>query len=68
MCASIMYFTPHLNSPSTVFYIHFNPLNTKLNSICHLLALLGAHPFLHIDRIRVNALKRNPIYAWEHKF
>jgi len=33
---------------------HFNPLNAKLNPICHLLALLGAHPILHISRIRVN--------------
>jgi hypothetical protein len=31
-----------------------NPLNTELNSICHLLALLGAHPILHVSRIRVN--------------
>ena len=31
-----------------------NPLNTKLNSICHLLALFGAHHILHISRIRVN--------------
>jgi hypothetical protein len=31
----------------------FNPLNTKLNPICHLLALLGAHPVLYISRIRV---------------
>jgi hypothetical protein len=33
----------------------FNPLNAKLNPICHLLALLGAHPILHVSRIRVNA-------------
>jgi hypothetical protein len=32
----------------------FNPLNAELNPICHLLALLGAHPILHISRIRVN--------------
>jgi hypothetical protein len=32
----------------------FNPLNAKLNPICHLLALLEAHPILHISRIRVN--------------
>ena len=32
----------------------FNPLNAKLNPICHLLALLGAHHILHISRIRVN--------------
>jgi hypothetical protein len=30
-----------------------NPLNAKLNPICHLLALLGAHPILHVSRIRV---------------
>jgi len=30
-----------------------NPLNTKLNLICHLLALLGAHPILHVSKIRV---------------
>jgi len=34
----------------------FNPLNTKLNPICHLLALLGAHLILHVSRIRVNVL------------
>jgi len=32
----------------------FNALNAKLNSICHLLALLGAHPILHVSRTRVN--------------
>jgi hypothetical protein len=31
-----------------------NPLNTKLNPICHLLALFGAHHILHLSRIRVN--------------
>ena len=30
----------------------FNPLNTELNPICHLLALLGAHHILHVSRIR----------------
>ena len=35
-------------------YPHFNPLNVKLNPICHLLALLGAHHILHVSRIRVN--------------
>jgi len=34
-----------------------NPLNAKLNPICHLLALLGAHPILHISRIRVKQAK-----------
>jgi len=31
----------------------FNPLNAELNPICHLLALLGAHHFFHVSRIRV---------------
>jgi len=30
-----------------------NPLNAKLNPICHLLALLGAHHILHVSRVRV---------------
>ena len=29
------------------------PLNAELNPICYLLALLGAHHFLHVSRIRV---------------
>ena len=28
-----------------------NPLKIQLNPICHLLALLGAHPILHVSRI-----------------
>ena len=31
-----------------------NPLNAKLNPICHLLALFGAHHILHVNKIRVN--------------
>ena len=33
-----------------------NPLNAELNSICYLLALLGAHHFLHVSRIGVKSL------------
>jgi len=33
-----------------------NPLNSELNPICCLLALLGAHHFLHVSRIRVKSL------------
>ena len=33
-----------------------NPLNAELNPICYLLALLGAHHFLHVSRIRVKLL------------
>jgi hypothetical protein len=31
----------------------FNPLNAKVNPICHLLALLGARHILHVSRLRV---------------
>ena len=34
----------------------FNPLNPELNPICYLLALLGAHHFLHVSMIRVKLL------------
>ena len=33
-----------------------NPLNAELNPVCYLLALLGAHHFLHVSRIRVKSL------------
>ena len=35
---------------------YINPLNPELNPICYLLALLGAHHFLHVSRIRVKLL------------
>jgi len=34
----------------------FNPLKPELNLICYLLALLGAHNFLHVSMIRVKLL------------
>jgi len=36
--------------------VDINPLNPELNPICYLLALLGAHHFLHVSRIRVKLL------------
>jgi len=46
---------------------HINPLNAELNPICHLLALLGAHPILHVSRVRVKigisaAVKHKKLY------
>jgi len=35
---------------------NINPLNAELNPICYLLALLGAHYFIHVSRIRVKSL------------
>jgi len=37
-------------------FLDINPLNAEVNPICHLLALLGAHPILHISRIKVKCL------------
>ena len=34
-----------------------NPSKAELNPICHLLALLGAHPILHVSRIRVKSFR-----------
>jgi hypothetical protein len=41
-----------------------NPLNAELNPICHFLALLGAHPIIHVSRIRVNL----PSCGWSEEF
>jgi len=38
------------------FLSSINLLNPELNPICYLLALLGAHHFLHVIRIRVKLL------------
>jgi hypothetical protein len=46
------FFLRHLKA---IIYYNLNTLNAKLNPICHLLALLGAHHILHISRIRVNS-------------
>ena len=44
----------------------FNPLNAELNPICCLLALLGAHHFLHISRIRVKSLTLRLVMSYIH--
>jgi len=41
---------------ATIGKIQINPLKPELNPICYLLALLGAHHFLHVSRIRVKSL------------
>jgi hypothetical protein len=33
---------------------HFNTFNAKLNPICHLITLFGAHHIFHVSRVRVN--------------
>jgi len=48
--------------------VWLNPLNPELNPICYLLALLGAHHFFHVSRIRVKLLTfrrlMSYIYIW----
>ena len=46
--------TENQNTHFVLSNLFFNPLNAKLNAVCHLLALLAAHPILHVSRIRVN--------------
>ena len=48
-----------------------NPLKPELNSIFYLLALLGAHHFLHVNRIRVKLLTFRLLMSYiymEHAF
>ena len=45
-----------LGRPRSRWKDNINPLNPELNPICYLLALLGAHHFLHVSRIRVKSL------------
>ena len=55
----------HLQLRRSVFTVRYelnlwiiciNPLKPELNPICYLLALLGAHHFLHVNTIRVKFL------------
>jgi len=46
--------SPMVTMETTCFKI--NPLNPELNPICYLLALLGAHHFLHVSRIKIKLL------------
>ena len=51
--------------------IYLNPLNPELNPICYLLALLGAHHFLHVSRIMDKSLTFRLLMSYiymEHPF
>ena len=47
-------------------YYLVNPLNAELNPICYLLALLGAHHFLHVSRIRVESLTLRQLMSYKY--
>jgi hypothetical protein len=59
--------TSHVLSDNEIiesyYVLSFNPLNAKLNPICHLLALLGARHILHVSRIRVKNTAVTYVYA-----
>jgi hypothetical protein len=58
MSAPIKVQKKKLSNSVCIWKIHddeqrINPLNAKLNPICHLLELVGAHPIFYVSRIRV---------------
>jgi hypothetical protein len=59
VCAQKLLYTVYTY---TLIIWKFNPLNTELNPICHLLALVGAHHVLHVSRVWVKIL--NTLYLF----
>ena len=53
--------TEHITHPTPM---KFNPLNAELNPISYLLALLGAHHFLHVGTIRVKSLTPRQLMSY----
>jgi len=52
-----IYFLSYVfHNVTTEFDCNVNPLKPELNPICYLVALLGAHHFLHVSRVRVKLL------------
>jgi hypothetical protein len=47
---------PHAQKLFQCIQCRINPLNAELNPIYHFLVLLGAHPILHVSRIRDNVV------------
>jgi len=43
-----------------------NTLNVQLNSICHLLSLLGVHHIIHVSRLRVKSLTLRFLMSHTH--
>ena len=54
--ATFQFVAQHLNQCANVVP-YINILNTELNPICYLPALLGARHILHVSRIEVNAVQ-----------
>jgi len=45
----------------------FNPLNAKLNPICHLLALIGSNHIFHVSRVRVKVGQQR-LKCWDCRY
>ena len=63
-CTTFQHQNFYTYSYDTPFNCYFNPLNPELNPICHLLALLGVHHFLHVSRIRVKSLTLRQLISY----
>jgi len=55
-CGEILFFCFYKEISKRGIICDINPLNPELNPICYLLALLGAHHFLHVSKIGVKSL------------
>ena len=64
VAAQVLSYTDYFKNSN----LSLNPLKPELNPIFYLLALLGAHHFLHVSRIRVKLLTfrrlMSYIYIW----
>jgi len=63
--------TPSATCITSLFTQRINPLNPELNPICYLLALLGGHHFLHVNKIRLKLLTLRRLMSYiymEHPF
>jgi len=52
----VYFYSLHVSGSYVSIFTRINPINAELNPICHLLALLGAHHFLHVSGIKVNSI------------
>ena len=69
-CQHITVDQSHNTGDTVAKILDINPLKPELNPICYLLALLGAHHFLHVSRIRFKLLTfrllMSYIYIWSN--
>jgi hypothetical protein len=65
-------FQTNRSAPNEMAYVKLywqnsiKPLNAELDPICHLLALLGVHHFLHVSRIRFKSLTLSLLMSYTY--